>query len=391
MNHKYSTYAIVFILFIFGIGIAMGFLESSDLDDVCSVDNSIFYRSSGTWACGNLTDMTVNVTVNNITNLMTNWSIHSNYWDNLDTPYDITHLGNVSLQSANSDFFIGGAFIGSSLSIDNGAFTVDGNRVNSNLGTTNFTTATTTYGVQKVYNDSRVEGSICANFGDSSCVSDFPVSITSRGASDYALALYEVSGGEYQTLRVNRYGDVNWYSDSNSIRISSLDAVQRVGIGTISAGSTLSVYGNCAVGTSYATSSASTNGCIIQGLSSFGHQSPRSYVHTRSLGTEIIRYPAGYVNARDTDHTIIVNATNNDVYVNLPTCSDKYSTGTEYSIKASAINNGTYRVILKPTVSNLIDNQHNASLTNPQESVKIQCDGLGQWVILSHFEGGYLI
>jgi len=90
MNHKYSTYAIVLILFICAIGFSLAFLESSDLDEVCDVDNSIFFRINGSWGCGNLTDTEINVTINNITNLYTNWSVHSDYWDDLNTPYDFS-------------------------------------------------------------------------------------------------------------------------------------------------------------------------------------------------------------------------------------------------------------------------------------------------------------
>jgi len=89
MNHKYSSYVLIFLLFLFGIASALAYLDSSDLDDICNVDTSFLYRNSGTWMCANLTDTEVNITVNNITNLYTNWSVHSNYWDNLDDPMDI--------------------------------------------------------------------------------------------------------------------------------------------------------------------------------------------------------------------------------------------------------------------------------------------------------------
>ena len=84
MNHKYSTYLVLIVFFVFAIWNGLAELTSDEIDDVCDENNSVLFKYNGTWGCGNLLDSYVfNITVNNITNIYTNYSLFSNqttYW-----------------------------------------------------------------------------------------------------------------------------------------------------------------------------------------------------------------------------------------------------------------------------------------------------------------------
>ena len=84
MDHKYSTYTVFFFFFILLVGFVWS-LESSDLDEVCNQNNSFFFRYNGVWGCANITDMEINVSYNNITNLYTNVSQHTVHFDGYES------------------------------------------------------------------------------------------------------------------------------------------------------------------------------------------------------------------------------------------------------------------------------------------------------------------
>lgn len=88
-KHRYSTYSLYFILFFVCILSFVDALDSYEVDELCNVNNSFLFRYNDTWQCGNISDVVINYTVNNITNLYTNWSIHSDFWDLLDSPSDL--------------------------------------------------------------------------------------------------------------------------------------------------------------------------------------------------------------------------------------------------------------------------------------------------------------
>ncbi|HTZ41744.1 MAG TPA: hypothetical protein VMC07_00865 [Candidatus Omnitrophota bacterium] len=69
MNHKYSTIFLI-TLMVLGIIALVSSLESADIDEICNHDNMTLYRYSGTWGCGNLSELGGGNTANyyNITN-----------------------------------------------------------------------------------------------------------------------------------------------------------------------------------------------------------------------------------------------------------------------------------------------------------------------------------
>ena len=87
MNHKYSTGVLMFMGFIFFISIAGALLTSSDLDEVCDMDNHTLFRWNSTWMCGSLAGLQINYT--NYTYITTN---STDFWDDLDKPSDINTI-----------------------------------------------------------------------------------------------------------------------------------------------------------------------------------------------------------------------------------------------------------------------------------------------------------
>lgn len=92
-RHKYSTYFLISLLFIFVFVAIVSALTSEDLDDICAENNMTLFRFNGTWMCGNFLDgVVINYTINNITNLYTNYSFYANssdYWDNYNSYLDL--------------------------------------------------------------------------------------------------------------------------------------------------------------------------------------------------------------------------------------------------------------------------------------------------------------
>jgi len=64
MNHKHSTYALGVIIFIIGMTVITSALNSKDIDEVCDQDETLLYRSNGTWTCGSLDFSGFNITYN---------------------------------------------------------------------------------------------------------------------------------------------------------------------------------------------------------------------------------------------------------------------------------------------------------------------------------------
>ena len=101
MDHKYSSYTIFFFLFILFTGFVFS-LDSSDVDELCAVNNSILFRYNDTWTCASLNDTVINYTINEIINVFNNWSDYAGHWDDHDTPGDIT-LDEIGLPIATVD------------------------------------------------------------------------------------------------------------------------------------------------------------------------------------------------------------------------------------------------------------------------------------------------
>ena len=83
MNHKYSTVFLILVILFTIIFSAYGYLTSDEIDGGfnCS-NNSILYKynDSTGWNCASIIDQNVfNITVNNVTNLYTNYSYNSNH------------------------------------------------------------------------------------------------------------------------------------------------------------------------------------------------------------------------------------------------------------------------------------------------------------------------
>lgn len=80
-KHKYSTYFLILFLLLIPACLVMAALDSSDIDDLCSVNGSFLYKNpaNALWQCGNLTDTVVTITINNVTNIINNQSLHSNH------------------------------------------------------------------------------------------------------------------------------------------------------------------------------------------------------------------------------------------------------------------------------------------------------------------------
>ncbi len=56
-------------------------LDSDEIDEVCNNPDSFLFRTDGFWGCATMNDTVINITVNNITNIYTNFSVYSDYWD----------------------------------------------------------------------------------------------------------------------------------------------------------------------------------------------------------------------------------------------------------------------------------------------------------------------
>ncbi len=95
-NHKYSTGAILISMLLMLSLFTFASLSSKDLDDVCGLNNSFFYRepSLDRWVCANFTDVEINFTVNNVTNIFNNATIpfeEQSFSRNVQMPnYNIT-------------------------------------------------------------------------------------------------------------------------------------------------------------------------------------------------------------------------------------------------------------------------------------------------------------
>lgn len=76
-KHKYSTIALVFILVTIGIGYVFA-LTSDDMDELCAINNMSLIRWNGNWQCMNLNGITINNSYNNITNVISNYSLYAN-------------------------------------------------------------------------------------------------------------------------------------------------------------------------------------------------------------------------------------------------------------------------------------------------------------------------
>lgn len=53
MNHKYSTYTLVGMMFVIVGGYGFSALDSSDLDEICNMDSALLVRITGEWMCTN--------------------------------------------------------------------------------------------------------------------------------------------------------------------------------------------------------------------------------------------------------------------------------------------------------------------------------------------------
>jgi len=114
MKHELSTYSLLIICVIMGSVFVIG-VASDDIDEICNRDNHTLYRWNGEWICGSLNDITVNYTINNITNLYNNYSLNSNnsiYWQGYTpTTYETEILNgkylNLSGTNANQNINIG--------------------------------------------------------------------------------------------------------------------------------------------------------------------------------------------------------------------------------------------------------------------------------------------
>ena len=87
MNHKYSTYTLVSLFFLLLIGFTFS-LDSSDLDELCNLNNHTLMRINGTWICASLNNTLITQVTNNITNVFNNYSLFANssdLWDDWDT------------------------------------------------------------------------------------------------------------------------------------------------------------------------------------------------------------------------------------------------------------------------------------------------------------------
>lgn len=51
MEHKYSTYLLILLIFIGSCTILIQALDSRDIDDICKKDNSLLIRIAGQWIC----------------------------------------------------------------------------------------------------------------------------------------------------------------------------------------------------------------------------------------------------------------------------------------------------------------------------------------------------
>lgn len=56
MNHKYSTYTVLVLLASAGIMFVMS-IDSSDIDEVCDINERVLYRSNGEWQCAQITSL----------------------------------------------------------------------------------------------------------------------------------------------------------------------------------------------------------------------------------------------------------------------------------------------------------------------------------------------
>lgn len=83
-KHKYSTVLILLLFFLIGTFVVTGYLTSDEIQEGFNCpNNSILFLSdeTGEWGCANLLDQEVNITVNNVTYIYTNYSLFANYSD----------------------------------------------------------------------------------------------------------------------------------------------------------------------------------------------------------------------------------------------------------------------------------------------------------------------
>jgi len=82
MNHKISSIVLILCIFIFGSFFALGYLTSEEIQEGFNCPNNsilFFSETSQEWGCANLFDQGIlNVSVNNVTNIFTNYSLYAN-------------------------------------------------------------------------------------------------------------------------------------------------------------------------------------------------------------------------------------------------------------------------------------------------------------------------
>lgn len=211
----------------------------------------------------------------------------------------------------------------------------------------------------------------------------------------YAIRLVEYAGDEYQSIRVDSSGDLNFYNDAGGIIMSMLDSVVRVTIGATTGSNTFNVNGNIGVGTYY-SQLAPTNGLAVSGYSGFGTATDiYSYVQTLSFAgaTEYVRL-TNHV-ADDSVYTMYVNNSGClNTTIILPACDTKSNIDRIYNIKFFDGDDSQVNVTINPGIKGpYIDSVLNADLilTELMSSVTVQCarstrDYEHGWIIIGAYK-----
>jgi len=268
--------------------------------------------------------------------------------------------------------------------------------INGTSNNTEILTELSARGRFNVTGYSSLQDKVAINYQDQTSWGPEALQIRGDGSSaGYVLKMIEYSGDEYQSIRVDSTGDMNFYSDAGTVRMSILDSVARVIVGALTGSNTLSVNGNVGIGTFYNTV-APTNGLAVSGYSSFGTTTfVDSYVQTLSFSgvDEYVR--ANTFPLDENLYTAYVNNTNGlNTTITLPVCSDKASIGRVYNVKFYDGDDSQVNVTVKPQVSEYIDNvlDGNLILTDSKSSVTVQCttgtrDYVNGWIIIGEYRG----
>lgn len=239
-NHRYSTGVLLIAIFLMLSVFTLARLTSDDLDDVCSQNNSFFYREPNlnSWICANFTDVIVNVTVNNVTNIINNLSVT---YEPTENSRDV-NLGDFNLTAA---FLFGNGSLLHSLVINDQDLNQSAN-VNFNSG--NFTNNVTirrnlTVGGELFGNNSFLTGStdsvnITTSESFINLISTFKsldtegaqaiLSFTADDPSDAVAVIGLISQGNIQS----RDPDTSSTLSGNEINLGTMSTAQTAGIRT---------------------------------------------------------------------------------------------------------------------------------------------------------------